>query len=889
MKYGFPKLGELANFIRDCIGDDALLEQKSQEIQNYDREKDKERIKKEWNRFCQEKKDNYETYNLNDNEIFRLCRKFFEEMKKLYNFPTLISEGLFQFVENFYNEMKKENQRRLIPEGEINKFALLSIHQTVTLILIPKYEKNYDLQTIQNNISHFLSKDYCYKTLFDQLLQKTNLPSLKKYIDRLEQTFDETEQNKKNPVSFRDTIEDAINSNKNPTWHRFKFILQYCPTELKTDFLFHYIFNNLQAALQKYFDISENDFKKIFSSLKNNVTQPIEDIQSLHSAFPLGIELDILQSFYNKTFKEYEYKKVGKDAFLRSLNELKNILPNASSFFIPWFKGFVYAADEKFDETRSCFKQAFDHYQFAGDFLSQFVEMAFSFENYFSKWDKTRKSINQEDNNINPVTKEAKMYWNFGYAIGLFDKKADDLHREVFQQTENFIRYFPSESFFDEGKAKERLGREIMEERHIFNTPIDSIKERPKLIYEILSSLKTQIQRNKLISYSKLYESNQNDNHLYTPLSLCIIHGITDNRLWDLADEWIKDTLNPIDVDKICFNGSTALHEALTIYSRMRRNSTEETDQQRKIRDLASKLIDKTTYIGETKLYLHIHPLQLAIDAYDLDFVKRIADKIPDEEFQTLKISADELSPLYYILNRRSPLMRGISKYIETAKLNPDNVVWKNSIFPGYTENDKRKYREWLQNSNDSFPQFFQNMQDIDNQLYELMYGFTTKDKQLETHKEIINYLISRTENVDDFIKMIPYTNGVGCNALLYAAENNDTYACRKLIQAGADVTKVIGECLLPIGYNVANTPNSFIFRLIYWQSWDALKMFLTEFPDKAKLIMGKGKYDISPMEYFIIWTEILRKKAPSINESMELMSIQKEITPLFMKAEAVL
>ena len=82
----------------------------------------------------------------------------------------------------------------------------------------------------------------------------------------------------------------------------------------------------------------------------------------------------------------------------------------------------------------------------------------------------------------------------------------------------------------------------------------------------------------------------------------------------------------------------------------------------------------------------------------------------------------------------------------------------------------------------------------------------------------------------------------------MYAAEINDTYACRKLIQAGADVTKVIGNADIPIDLydNTAHTPNSFIFRLIYWQSWDALKMFLTEFPDKAKLIMGKGKYDIS-------------------------------------------
>ena len=31
MKYGFPKLGELAKFIRDCIGDDALLEIKAKE------------------------------------------------------------------------------------------------------------------------------------------------------------------------------------------------------------------------------------------------------------------------------------------------------------------------------------------------------------------------------------------------------------------------------------------------------------------------------------------------------------------------------------------------------------------------------------------------------------------------------------------------------------------------------------------------------------------------------------------------------------------------------------------------------------------------------------------------------------------------------------------
>ena len=67
---------------------------------------------------------------------------------------------------------------------------------------------------------------------------------------------------------------------------------------------------------------------------------------------------------------------------------------------------------------------------------------------------------------------------------------------------------------------------------------------------------------------------------------------------------------------------------------------------------------------------------------------------------------------------------------------------------------------------------------------------------------KIIDLLISKTENVDDFIDYSPnekIVDNEGLSALLFACEFNDVVTCKKLIEAGADLSKSIGKCLHPL------------------------------------------------------------------------------------------
>ncbi|MCR5124230.1 MAG: hypothetical protein K6B43_03440 [Treponema sp.] len=897
MKHGMPKLCELIEFVRNCIGDEALLEIKAKEINQFN-ESDRERLLKEWNRLCKESSASYEIYSLNENDIFRLAHIFFAELQEKYSFPEVIAKSIFCFCNNFYSEMKKEKTSGLFGELQTQKYALLSINQTMNLILLPEYCKKNGLNATQKSIGDSLKKDFSYRRLFDELLQKTNLPSITKYIEGLESTFDSENAGEKT-FSFRDTVEAAYKKNKNPTWKRFCFILKYCPTELQKDFVLTYLLNNIKTSFEKHFELSKENFLNIKNDLlsfADGKATPQELSEKIRSVYPQDYSdnVRVLISFFKKTFEDFEYKKIGLQEYYRSLETIEKITPYTSKFFVPWLKGFVCVAQDDFETARTWFKQSFDNYQYAGDYLGVFLKMVFSFENYFTKWENVRKSIS-EDENKTPVNKYAKMYWNFGYAIGLFDKKADDVYLEAYKPIQNFYGYFPTKCFFDEEKAKTRHSKEFMSEMGMHGSTYENeedlhehLIEKP---YKVLSSLKTSSQRNKLISFWKVYDEYNPENEIqprmYTPLALCMQLGTYDERLWDLANEWLDDKENPVDVDKICFNGSAALHEALTQYSHIRLNSIEITEKLKKLRAVTSKIIDRATYIGETKRETQISPLQKAIDSYDVDFVKRIADKISDDGFQNYLISADEQTPLYYVLSRRDPLIRGFDKLDEVRNQpqNKNNYVWKNLAVHGYTENEKRDSLDSMLEGTSDFAKIVQSCQ---KEFYNIFYGHqTTKDAQLKAFDDIIDYFISRTKNVDSFEKI--HKDGQGCNALLYAAEFDDVSTCRKLINAGADISKVLG--LVPAFFNQQRNrvkmPNAFVFRCIYYESWNTLRMFLTEFKDKAATVMHRGDFEVTPLVAFII---TIQNKFAAISpfqlgQATELLQIAEEFTDLFVEA----
>ena len=876
MKYGYPKLGDIYKFLREIVGDEALFEILESDIidfNNYDRK----RLQKEWNRLENEEFKDYSDYRFEENIILKSSKVFFSEMNKQYSFPQELIDILFQFLENFINEYRKEKGCS-VPDYSIRNCALLNLNQTINLMYIPDYVKKYSHEKLQARIIEIINKDNNYEELFKSVINENNYRTVHDYIFNLGLDYDDGDTD--NFSTFQDTYDNAVKSNKNPTWERLRFIITPLSSELQGKFIFHYLINSINLALQDIFELNEEDFNKIKQDLllisrTDNFDITNRNIVETYRIYFVTKSCDLIKDFFNDTFVSHLYKSIGVQQYFEKLEKIEEQTNHVSAFFVPWIKGYICEVQNYHEDAIDWFEQAFANYNLAGDFLHRFIEMAFSLENHYCSWRKVRQSINGQNNTTTPLSNNAKMYWSLGYAINLFDKKSEDVYLESYQPVHNYNFFFPPKAFLNEEQAKIIAQNEYISEQNFHTTSsFESVRQNT---YAFFNSLKTSNQRNRLVTWSKpsgeeSFEIKE-QKRLYTPLALCIQDGQDDVRLWELAIKWLEDEENPVDVDLLCFNGSTALHEALTQYKtqRLREGPDNQSDKTKLIRKVIIKLLEKATYFGSTTFQKQIHTLQEAIHCFDEEIVLKITDKISDSDFQNYLISADEVSPLYYLLLRRQVLLNGIDAYIEKRKLYPDNILWKNLAVPGFTENEKKQYLEKMDAS--------EGYSDFERAFLTFEFGIKYRNQIIEIYNHIADYFINRTHNVDSFIKMAPNTEQ-GCTALYYAAEIDDVYICRKLLDAGADYKKQIGISHVKTkDREEIFFPNTFIYRLITFKAWKTLKVFLTEYSSFAKTVMHQDCSNITPLVYFITYFLDL-----SPMERMSSLNYFYEFNDLFLK-----
>ena len=155
---------------------------------------------------------------------------------------------------------------------------------------------------------------------------------------------------------------------------------------------------------------------------------------------------------------------------------------------------------------------------------------------------------------------------------------------------------------------------------------------------------------------------------------------------------------------------------------------------------------------------------------------------------------------------------------------------------------------------------------------------------------KIIDLLISKTENVDDFIHYPPaekIVNNIGLSALLFACEFNDVVTCKKLIETGADLSKSFGKCLhlLLDEQQYFFIPHNFIYRAIEFEAWDCLKLVLTEYKQKIKdtdMMHASQEFPMTPLVYFI--TPLTVKSGNTVQLVPQNLGI---FIPLFLDAGA--
>ncbi len=906
--YGNPTLGMASKYLRVLLGDELLFEI-FKEFHKYDKDKfpiiEPDSFRRMLDRFCNEigtkseQIKDYKDYKISNNIIFILSNSFFEMLKKDYGLPEDFQTYILRFFLDIYENIKqycygKVQNKYLHPAACERKKIILFLIVRGLALLICNLQTTYGKEHLKKLLNIYLNN-----TFYDDFIAIKGKDCLKglKISDRV--------------------LKNLRTGNKFLNWEDVKAFLGYCPQELKIHAISHYLFINLELSLKSVFNLDNDDLKFLkwnlqdlvekkedwkyfYDHLLGQFVEKYKDPFSSDECAHIMIVHDFIihkHCYKNDTFK--------LDEFLSELNEN---LPITGKFFIPWFKAYISVAKRDFESAMDYFSEAFYYKYYAGDYLKEFLEMAFCFANYYEvDWTTTRKSLTQQDNIINPIRCNAKMYMNFGYAVDLFPKDASDAYLEAYNAQAYFYRLFPVECFIDEKTAKKEMVKEY--ENRSIKIETDGRDEevfRKEHPYEVLSKLsgkkrETLIPEKSLFTLNTDHNSKQKD--LCAPLALCIKYGEQDSKLLELAENWLSE--KDFDISAISFNGLNALCEALIIYKNLQFRVLSDIDYGLNEGNLLKKLdkytrlieilIERTSYKKDLIYGEKIPVIKLAIECFHFDWVKSLSEKIPDDEFQGYKVD-NHVNPLIYTICRKEPVNIGLVEYTRKQKdwYIPHNLP--NYEF-GLTREEKEENSIFSKNEEDRLNYHMNHWKDIltdeDKANFLAMYGFEKSwAVQIAEFDRMIDYFISRTTDINQFRTVQRTSDGsmMIFSALMYAAESNDVETCRKLLQkkAKCDGDKVeFGVYYSKFGDVPYIVKLNFLNVLIEYKSWATLKMFLTEYKEQARLSMGMDEYDMTSFMHFaitvhedLIWCGKEKREIKPIIELMKPLFIESGADP---------
>lgn len=264
---------------------------------------------------------------------------------------------------------------------------------------------------------------------------------------------------------------------------------------------------------------------------------------------------------------------------------------------------------------------------------------------------------------------------------------------------------------------------------------------------------------------------------------------------------------------------------------------------------------------------------------------KKLTTAAKDTDLNSYRING--VSPLYYAIQFKQTLKNGPDAYAEGM------VEFRTQQLLSSLDLSKApvtKQNETLFTIRSSMRQTYQT-----SGLGKIMFrAYYCEPEEIETKikflDKIIEYIADKV-NVDDF-KM--NAGGAMANTALYlAAEINDSRTMSLLLKKGAEYDKPYGSAVFSFKtkdgtVQRTEVPNTLIYRLISFASWESLKVYLTDFSTLASPSMTakSDKYNITPLVYLIM---TMIYSAGSEKEFNENKKITDEIIPLMQKAGAVL
>ena len=392
----------------------------------------------------------------------------------------------------------------------------------------------------------------------------------------------------------------------------------------------------------------------------------------------------------------------------------------------------------------------------------------------------------------------------------MFEHESSESYFLHFHAEEHFWNVFHASSFIHAEFAKQKYSQDMLKAKgfYVYNVDFNNPKEVEEWKESNNHTKKLWAITEKKIN--KRMEIQHGHKIQYTPLSVAF-----RTCQLDIAEHYLEKFVDTLDVSIINTHGSTALSEALMRYKLYRfggKNQQEAGRIKKIIMELIRRSPADALYAETVKSRISV--LEEAINSFDVEIVKRIVEA-KGFDIQDLKISADELSPLYYAVLRLYFVEHAISKgHIP----NGDNITWKNLNVPGVFAEDKQLFMEQMKND----PAY----KEIGPSCTAQFIGDSSIWKQeFEEIKTIVKYLIDKTDNVDAFVKQI-------VNVLGLAIEHDFEDICRLLIEKGADPARIFVDNTTPY--------DSPIHRAIYYKSWRTLEMLLTDFKKNIKPIINQ-------------------------------------------------
>ena len=843
-KFGNMPLGRINEMLVSFIGEDAFLDycEKHHKALGIDWQS-REAFSKHLKRLFEEKESSYRDLNpLYDQSVYRIAYKILDDFCEQYG----LSPYIFNIIAKIGCNLVARLYRSSDPVFETYYILLYEICQNALPTLL---EKAVDEIGKNSGFSHFDARTK-YNRVFDDLGRKFKDKNGKKSsLEKLSIKLSDWYSGKINKkVSFEhfETIIYNCKKGQNPAkWKDMKAILDFCKKEEKETEMSYLIEAYLTANVQNFIkaEIPDSTLEKIEDCLKKisdlfdkSVVGGEKNLQNLYdSADKLLYEMEPT-IFTNLNLSEDKYEPINsalwnilkRHIYLQDEKRAEDLISNTSGFYCNWLLAYIEVAKGEFEIAKIFYKAAFDNIHFAGIWTEPFLKQAFALSVYCTDYtpkrdfrDTVSNAIDPEKSSQTPLPQDGKRFWEYGYAIGVFDKPAEEAFLEYVYRKENFSTEFPEDMFFP-GKG--------IDFNKIKLTIIESIKEKIEEEYNRLSALK----KGSINTRRTIFNG---DGQRRPPLSMAIwLFSISsDERFLDLVERWLGLFDRELDFNKISDLGETPLNAATMVYKNFcTNNSDPESPAKKRLRKIVTHIFGKTKedYLGIATKRKGIHALQNVIDSCDIELLKEFVEGGLD--IDSIRFPPDKVSPVYYTIERifrlQDPKRAAIGRL-----LNPENTNFKYLDAPGTTAEDRRR-------------NFYDRMNRLTPEARVLLYEYVIREdlgdestylEQIEKLKEICLYLIDQTKDQDAY----KFSNNLGTEwtSLTFAAETDDVDICRALLEHGADP-----NISLKTGGG-DKIPNTFLHRCIELEAWNILEMFLTNFKDEATKTIKKynnsGKY----------------------------------------------